>query len=63
MTPENARVFFWVGFGDFLLGGALLALWGGPAGTGVGTLVALAGLTMMVWGWFASRRGGSGDHE
>jgi len=58
MLNENARVLFWIGLGDLLLGGALMAFWGGPTGTAVGTVIGFAGIVLMAWAWFSGRRGG-----
>ena len=55
MMP-NWRVFFWIGFGLFLLGGVLLAFFTSQA-AGFGTTLGVAGVGLMVWAWIGRRAG------
>ncbi len=52
----NWRVFFWIGFGLFLLGGGLLAFFTQQA-PGFGTTLGVAGVGLMVWAWIGRRAG------
>ena len=52
---SNWRVYFWIGLGLFVLGGALLAF--GWEQVGVGTTLGLAGLGLTVWAWIRRQVG------
>jgi hypothetical protein len=51
----NKRIFLWVGLALFLIGGGILAWFGGDNGTAVGTVIGVAGIGMMGWAWMTGR--------
>ena len=47
----NSSALTIIGAAVFLIGGGVLALWGGAVGTGLGTTLALAGAALIGCGW------------